>query len=53
MEPEAYREAAAAATPVRRVGQPADIAAAITFLCSDDASFITGQTVYVDGGARI
>jgi 3-oxoacyl-[acyl-carrier protein] reductase len=53
MEPEAYREAAAAATPVRRVGHPADIAATAAFLCSDEASFITGQTLYVDGGAKI
>jgi 3-oxoacyl-[acyl-carrier protein] reductase len=53
MEPEAYREAAAAATPVRRVGQPGDIAATAAFLCSDEASFITGQTLYVDGGAKI
>jgi 3-oxoacyl-[acyl-carrier protein] reductase len=53
MEPEAYREAAAAATPVRRVGAPADIAAAAAFLCSDEASFVTGQTLYVDGGAKV
>jgi 3-oxoacyl-[acyl-carrier protein] reductase len=53
MEPEAYREAAAAGTPVRRVGRPEDIAATAAFLCSDEASFITGQTLYVDGGARV
>jgi 3-oxoacyl-[acyl-carrier protein] reductase len=53
MEPEAYREAAAGATPVRRVGHPEDIAATAAFLCSDEASFITGQTLYVDGGARL
>ena len=53
VEPEDYRKAAADATPVRRVGQPEDIAAAVTFLCSDEASFITGQTLYVDGGAKI
>jgi 3-oxoacyl-[acyl-carrier protein] reductase len=53
VEPEAYREAAASATPVRRVGQPEDIAAAAAFLCSDEASFITGQTLYVDGGAKV
>ena len=54
MEPEAYREARRrAATPVRRVGQPEDIAAAAAFLCSDEASYITGQTLYVDGGAKV
>jgi NAD(P)-dependent dehydrogenase (short-subunit alcohol dehydrogenase family) len=36
--------------PLRTVGQPADIAAACAFLCSDDARYITGQTVVVDGG---
>ncbi len=53
VEPEKYREAAAAANPVRRVGHPEDIAAAAAFLCSDEASYITGQTLYVDGGAKI
>jgi 3-oxoacyl-[acyl-carrier protein] reductase len=53
VEPEDFRKAAAERTPVRRVGTPADIAAAAAFLCSDEASFITGQTLYVDGGARI
>jgi len=52
-EPEDYRKAAAASTPVRRVGQPEDIAATAAFLCSDEASFITGQTLYVDGGAKL
>jgi 3-oxoacyl-[acyl-carrier protein] reductase len=53
LTPEEFRESAAAQTPVRRVGWPTDIAAAAAFLCSDDAAFITGQTLYVDGGARI
>jgi 3-oxoacyl-[acyl-carrier protein] reductase len=53
VEPEAYREAAAAATPVRRVGWPEDIAAAAAYLCSDEASYVTGQTLYVDGGAKV
>jgi 3-oxoacyl-[acyl-carrier protein] reductase len=53
VEPEDYRKAAAEVTPVRRVGQPEDIAAAAAFLCSDEASFITGQTLYVDGGAKL
>ncbi|HEY8597242.1 MAG TPA: SDR family oxidoreductase [Thermomicrobiales bacterium] len=39
--------------PVRRTGTPADIAAAIAFLCSQDASFITGQALAVDGGLTI
>ena len=53
MEPEAYREAAAAQTPVRRVGYPEDIANAIAFLVGEDASFVTGQTLYVDGGSTL
>jgi 3-oxoacyl-[acyl-carrier protein] reductase len=53
VEPEEYRKGAAAATPVRRVGYPEDIAATAAFLCSDEASFITGQTLYVDGGAKL
>ena len=36
--------------PLGRVGYPADIAGAVMFLCSDDASYVTGQTIYVDGG---
>jgi 3-oxoacyl-[acyl-carrier protein] reductase len=50
---EEFRRLNAEATPVRRVGHPADIAAAAAFLCSDEASFITGQILYVDGGAKI
>lgn len=53
LEPEEFRRARAEATPVRRVGEPADIAAAAAFLCSDEASFVTGQTLYVDGGAKV
>lgn len=37
-------------TPMGRAGQPEDIAAAVAFLCSDDASFITGQWLAIDGG---
>jgi NAD(P)-dependent dehydrogenase (short-subunit alcohol dehydrogenase family) len=39
--------------PVRRVGRPEDIANAVRFLCSDEASFITGHTLVVDGGLTI
>jgi NAD(P)-dependent dehydrogenase (short-subunit alcohol dehydrogenase family) len=37
-------------TPLRRVGQPADVARAVAFLAGDGAAFITGQTIWVDGG---
>lgn len=43
-------DAIAAATPVRRAGTPEDIAATCAFLCSDDAGYITGQQIGVNGG---
>lgn len=43
-------DAVAARTPVRRAGTPEDIAAACAFLCSDDAGYITGQLIGVNGG---
>ena len=39
-----------AVTPLGRVGQPEDVARAVRFLASDDSAFITGQTIWVDGG---
>ena len=47
---EDFQEAAAAQIPVRRVGQPTDVANTISFLVSDYASFISGQVIYVAGG---
>ena len=43
-------EAAIANTPLRRIGEPDDIAPLAVFLASDGAGFITGQTIFVDGG---
>jgi NAD(P)-dependent dehydrogenase (short-subunit alcohol dehydrogenase family) len=43
-------DAVAKRTPVRRAGTPDDIAAACAFLCSDDAGYITGQQINVNGG---
>jgi NAD(P)-dependent dehydrogenase (short-subunit alcohol dehydrogenase family) len=39
-----------AVTPLRRVGTPADVGGAVAFLASDEASFVSGQTLWVDGG---
>lgn len=39
--------------PMGRFGQPSEIAAAVAFFCSEDAAFITGQTLFIDGGASI
>ena len=47
---EAFKIGAASQIPLRRVGQPEDIASVIEFLCSEDSSFISGQTIYVRGG---
>ncbi len=44
------REAQALQLPLRRIGNADDVAGVVAFLASEDASFITGQTVYIDGG---
>ena len=44
------REALTKAIPLRRLAQPTDIANAVAFLVSDEAAYITGQTVSVSGG---
>jgi 3-oxoacyl-[acyl-carrier protein] reductase len=47
---EAQRAALNAQIPLGRLGQPADIAAAVAFLCSPDAAYVTGETLHVNGG---
>ncbi|THG33545.1 3-oxoacyl-ACP reductase FabG [Naasia lichenicola] len=49
---EDFLAGAAKEIPVGRVGQPADIAAAASFFCSDAASFVSGQVLYVAGGPK-
>jgi 3-oxoacyl-[acyl-carrier protein] reductase len=51
--PEHFKQAMAASTPLRRNGHPADVAGAILMFLQDEARFITGAYVDVDGGARI
>jgi NAD(P)-dependent dehydrogenase (short-subunit alcohol dehydrogenase family) len=50
---EADEAGAAAAYPLKRLGEPADIGAAVAFLASADAAWITGQVLVVDGGASL
>ena len=50
MEYESFKLGAASQIPLRRVGQPEDIANVIAFLCSEESSFISGQNLYVRGG---
>jgi 3-oxoacyl-[acyl-carrier protein] reductase len=47
---EAQRSALNAQIPLGRLGQPADIAGAVAFLCSSDGAYITGETLHVNGG---
>ena len=50
--PEERQRIAAESTPLRRVAQPEEIASVIAFFASDDAAYVSGQTLYVNGGAR-
>jgi 3-oxoacyl-[acyl-carrier protein] reductase len=49
---EEYKAQRAAEIPLRRVGQPQDVANVVAFLVSDEAGFVSGQTIYVAGGPR-
>ena len=48
--PEETTQAMLQSTPLGRLGDPEDVAGAVRFLCSDEASFITGEVLLVDGG---
>ncbi|MGA8027377.1 MAG: glucose 1-dehydrogenase [Bryobacteraceae bacterium] len=48
-----FEKGAVAGTPLGRAGQPEDIAPPVSFLASDDARWITGETIFVSGGAGI
>lgn len=50
-DPEAARARAASRHPLGRVGAPAEIADVVAWACGDDARFVTGQAIVVDGGA--
>lgn len=50
--PDEHQATMAQAVPLRRVGQPTEIASVVAFFASDDASYVTGQTLYVNGGPR-
>jgi NAD(P)-dependent dehydrogenase (short-subunit alcohol dehydrogenase family) len=43
----------AASSPFKRIGTPGEVASVITFLVSDDARWVTGQTICVNGGAKL
>jgi len=47
---EKFMDALVRAIPMRRLGQPEDVAAAVAYLVSADAGFVTGQTLSVSGG---
>jgi len=49
-EPEQHQQFVAQSIPLRRVAQPEEVASVIAFLASDDASYVSGQTLYVNGG---
>ncbi len=52
MPPE-VKEMLVKSTPLRRTGQPEEIADLIAFLCSDKSSFITGQVIVIEGGRSL
>jgi 3-oxoacyl-[acyl-carrier protein] reductase len=52
VEFEDFKQAATTQIPLRRTGRPEDVAGVISFLCGEDASYVSGQVIYVAGGPR-
>jgi len=52
LDPAEHARLAAERTPLRRVGQPEEVASVIAFLASEDAAYVTGQTIEINGGGR-
>ena len=50
---DAYEKYVSRHTPMRRLGEPEDVAGAALFLASDEAKFITGAGLYIDGGYTV
>ncbi len=53
IEDEPFREKLISAIPAGRIGTPGDIAPAVLYLCSDEASYVTGSEIIIDGGMRL
>lgn len=53
LNPPGFNEMVASMTPLKRLGEPEDVAKAVLFLASDDAAFITGAELVIDGGLGI
>ena len=51
--PDAARQGIVDQTPLGRIGRPEEVAAAVVFLASEEASYITGQVVRVNGGMHV
>ena len=53
VESEEFLEAVASRTPLKRVAEPNEVSSLVAFLCMPAASYITGQTIAVDGGLTV